>query len=249
MIATVCLRLAAGLVGSTLVLDPVPIPPRFFRVQHLVALALTAVAAFFLRDLIAGPGWAALGGAMALCFVGSIVWHVDRAPGGPVVNLLATGALLVCLVMLDLMTENPGLENMGLADDLASAAMMGLATTSMLMGHSYLIAPAMTMEPLLRLLAALGLALVVRIAMACFGLWQWTEAHAGNNLDTETVAWLVVRWLVGFVAPAVLGWLAWETARIRSTQSATGILYVVVILVLLGELTSLLLLEKTRLVL
>jgi hypothetical protein len=43
--------------------------------------------------------------------------------------------------------------------------------------------------------------------------------------------------------------MAWETARIRSTQSATGILYVVVILVFLGELTSLLLVEKTRLLL
>jgi len=39
--------------------------------------------------------------------------------------------------------------------------------------------------------------------------------------------------------------MALETARIRSTQSATGILYVVVILVFLGELTSQLLGEKT----
>ena len=32
--------------------------------------------------------------------------------------------------------------------------------------------------------------------------------------------------------------MAWRTARIRSTQSATGILYVVVIFCFLGELTS-----------
>jgi hypothetical protein len=38
--------------------------------------------------------------------------------------------------------------------------------------------------------------------------------------------------------------MAWECARIRSTQAATGILYVVVIVTFLGELTSLLLLEK-----
>jgi hypothetical protein len=43
--------------------------------------------------------------------------------------------------------------------------------------------------------------------------------------------------------------MAWETARIRSTQSATGILYVVVILSFLGELTSQLLREKTGFVL
>ena len=54
-----------------------------------------------------------------------------------------------------------------------------------------------------------------------------------------------VRWGLGFVGPLVLGWMAWETARIRSTQSATGILYVVVIFCFLGELTSQLLLSKT----
>ena len=45
-----------------------------------------------------------------------------------------------------------------------------------------------------------------------------------------------MRWLVGLAAPAVLCWMAWQTARIRSTQSATGILYVVVIFCFLGEL-------------
>jgi hypothetical protein len=36
--------------------------------------------------------------------------------------------------------------------------------------------------------------------------------------------------------------MAWESAKIRSTQSATGILYVVVIFCFLGELSSQLLL-------
>jgi hypothetical protein len=53
--------------------------------------------------------------------------------------------------------------------------------------------------------------------------------------------WLPVRWLVGFLAPLGLVWMAWQAARIRSTQSATGILYVVVIFCFLGELTGLLL--------
>jgi hypothetical protein len=61
--------------------------------------------------------------------------------------------------------------------------------------------------------------------------------------------WLGVRWLVGLVGPLALAWMAWETARIRSTQSATGILYVVVILVLIGELTSQLLLARTGFIL
>jgi hypothetical protein len=53
--------------------------------------------------------------------------------------------------------------------------------------------------------------------------------------------WLPVRWLLGFLGPLALTWMAWQTAKIRSTQSATGILYVVVIFCFLGELTSLIL--------
>jgi hypothetical protein len=57
--------------------------------------------------------------------------------------------------------------------------------------------------------------------------------------------WLPVRWALGFAGPLGLGWMAWQTAKIRSTQSATGILYVVVILGFLGELTSQLLVSTT----
>ena len=43
---------------------------------------------------------------------------------------------------------------------------------------------------------------------------------------------------MGFVATAIATYLTWKTAQIRSTQSATGILYITMIFVLFGELTS-----------
>ena len=51
MVATFCLRLACGLVLALMVLVPAQVPPRFFRVQYLTALGLSAVAGFFLREL------------------------------------------------------------------------------------------------------------------------------------------------------------------------------------------------------
>ncbi|HMC67137.1 MAG TPA: hypothetical protein VKI65_19535, partial [Gemmataceae bacterium] len=117
--------------------------------------------------------------------------------------------------------------------------------TAMLMGHSYLIAPAMSMTPLMRLLVLLFGATMLRMLLAGAGLWFWTREHSLANLQDETVLWLPVRWGVGFVGPLVLGGMAFQTAKIRSTQSATGILYVVVILCFLGELTSQLLLRST----
>src|SRR5438034_11228773 len=103
----------------------------------------------------------------------------------------------------------------------------------------------MSLALLMRLLAALAGSVMLRIGLACLGLWWWTSSQSTISLGTDATFWLPVRWILGLIAPLVLGWMAWETARIRSTQSATGILYVVVIVCFLGELMSLLLLEKT----
>ena len=50
---------------------------------------------------------------------------------------------------------------------------------------------------------------------------------------------MIMRWGMGFIGPVVAVILAWKTVQIRSTQSATGILYVAMTLVLFGELASL----------
>ena len=59
-----------------------------------------------------------------------------------------------------------------------------------------------------------------------------------------SVSWLlfvVLRWSFGLVGVLALVWMAWQTLKIPNTQSATGILYVAVIGVFVGELTGLLL--------
>jgi hypothetical protein len=50
---------------------------------------------------------------------------------------------------------------------------------------------------------------------------------------------LAMRWGMGVIGAGVSVFLARRTAAIRSTQSATGILYVTTIFVLFGELASL----------
>jgi len=130
-----------------------------------------------------------------------------------------------------------------------SSTLLGAAMSAMLMGHSYLIAPAMSLTPLLRLLAALAVATLLRMTVAGVGLWSWTAEHSLTNLSDVTVLWLPLRWGLGLFGPLVLAWMAWRAARIRSTQSATGIMYVAVIFCFLGELTGQLLLSSSGLLL
>lgn len=245
MLASFCLRLAWGLIVCTLCLPTPIVPPRFYRVQYLTSLGLLAVAAFFLRDVAGVWLWLSLAASMALCFLGSILWHVEGSPGARPLGWLTAISLSAGLLLGGQTLrgdQQPGWRG---ADDLGAGIVLGSATTAMLMGHSYLVAPAMSLVPLYRLLACLGLALLVRTALASCGLWLWTRSGHGANLEGDMLLWLPARWVLGLIGPFILGWMAWETTRLRSTQSATGILYVVTIVCFLGELTSQLLLERT----
>jgi hypothetical protein len=260
MLPTFCLRLALGMMAPLVVLPAAVVPPRFFRVQFLVTLALLVIAGLFRLHDAGVVFWFACCLAILTAISGSIVWHTEEAPAGRPLIFVAT--FFVALTIVAARTEgwNPQFGDIPIAfaprggrllliDDLAASTLLGSATSAMLMGHSYLIAPAMSLTPLMRLLACLAISLTLRIALACFGLWTWTHSEAAGTLEVETILWLSARWLLGLVIPIVLTWMAWETARIRSTQSATGILYVVTIVVFLGELLSLLLVEKTGFVL
>jgi hypothetical protein len=86
-----------------------------------------------------------------------------------------------------------------------------------------------------------------RAIVAAGGLAFCLFAADGHTLTTEVLLWLPVRWLVGIVGPLVFGWMAYSAAKIRSTQSATGILYVAVVCTILGELLSMLLTRQTGL--
>jgi hypothetical protein len=265
MLGIFCLRLACGMIGALALVSPRQVNPRFNRTHFLTVLGLTTAAAVLLWN-IAGPWrWGACAG-IVLAFAGSLVWSVDAAPGGKWLIGLTAVTLVVTLGLAGEagFQQSDGLDNVsnaaGSADELAassrltgvrvvdhlsSAAVLGTAMTAMLMGHSYLIAPTSSLTPLLRLLGALFAALGLRTVVAMAGVYCWTASHSLVNLEDETVLWLPVRWLVGLVAPLVLAWLALAAAKIRSTQSATGILYVVVIFCFLGELLSQLLLAST----
>lgn len=55
-------------------------------------------------------------------------------------------------------------------------------------------------------------------------------------LSTTAIGWL--RLLVGFAVPLVLGALSWKLVRDRSFQSATGMLYLIVVFTLAGEIMA-----------
>jgi hypothetical protein len=231
------LRLAAGMTACLLLLSPAQVNPRYYRVHFLTALGLAGLAAVFAGGAGGWPLWTLLAAGMAFALAGSVSWFLENAPGGRTLIVLTTLALagaLACLEAADPAAARAPV--MTALADFTSAAVLGAALTAMLMGHSYLIAPSMSLRPLLVLIAALAVAVATR--MAVDGVSFFTAGRPIGSLDNEVILLLLVRWAVGFAGVLGLTWMAWQTARIRSTQSATGILYVVVIFCFLGELTS-----------
>lgn len=261
MLAVFAARLAAGMLACLLVLPRHQVHPRFYRTHFLIALGLGCVAVAFGWGAATAWALALFGAGVALSFAGSVVWSLEGAPGGLALAVLTVGAFAGGLALVDgardesrdsiqdpvgwsyRRADAPRSPGAVVAANVTSAALLGTAISAMLMGHSYLIAPGMSLTPLLRLIGAIGVAVLLRAAVDGWGLWQWTAAHPSAKLGNDLLLWLPLRWLLGFVLPLALGWMAWQAARIRSTQSATGILYVVVIFCFLGELTGQLLRE------
>ncbi len=127
---------------------------------------------------------------------------------------------------------------------LLSMLLLGFTLNAMMLGHWYLIQPDLPIAELKRItLFMLGL-LAARLV---FSLFPLTSVVSGKTemeiysyfLSTTSGVFLLMRFTWGILAPIVFGYLIWNTVKISSTQSATGILYVAVLSVITGEILSL----------
>jgi hypothetical protein len=108
------------------------------------------------------------------------------------------------------------------------SAATGGVFAAMVLGHWYLVTPKLGEGPLV-LLARILLG-VVGLQLVLFVAWLATGAGTGTSPFAALVGpWALFVWLrllVGLVFPLVISWAALQTARSRSMESATGLLYI-----------------------
>jgi hypothetical protein len=119
-----------------------------------------------------------------------------------------------------------------IAGALASLALLGSVNLAMILGHWYLVVRGMPIEPLKRLTIAtlvtsIARVLLVAAALTATGVWSEIAIRQGIFF------WMRAGW--GLIGPLLLYPMVWGTVRIRSTMAATGILYVDVVAVIIGE--------------
>lgn len=239
MLADFGVRISFGLVLTLLVISRREVPPRFFRVQDLIALGILVLAALAQagRGGTSGPiGWVI---ASAGCvYIASVAWGLGLPPIAAIFEA-ATTLLAVGWMIQASRGPDAGDWAWAVADRASSGLLLGATLGSMLLGHHYLVAPAMSIAPLKRALDLIGVCLAVRVAMATAALVANHDAAPAAAAGAfPDLAYLVMRWGMGFIGAGISVFLARRTAAIRSTQSATGILYITTTFVLFGELAA-----------
>jgi hypothetical protein len=204
------------------------------------ASAGLALAAAVLSSSPAGARWSWLSlGALAL------VWYVSSKKPSPATRLAAVaasiGSVLAPIVAGALIASGPRwLQALGSS---SSALLLGAVTVTMVLGHWYLVDTTLEIAPLRdgALWLAVGLAARLAVVSAALLLGGWETLRVSRLADfvfSTNGLFFLFRGLMGLGAPILLAVFIWQTVKIRSTQSATGLLYVALILVLFGELTS-----------
>jgi hypothetical protein len=236
--------LAGGVLLAAAISNPKEVTINWLRLAGIIALALTALSLYFFYPLNkpakVNVPYAILTACIFIYLVGI---HFPKANSARPVAAVAFAAAAILAARHLLPAPNPHsyLTTAGIA------AMTGLSLMDMLLGHAYLTASKMTIRPFVRLHISLAFVIILR-AICAIALTMFLLSRDPIELFWDRYGILVItRWLVGLVVPAIFIYMAWDCIRRRSTQSATGILYVTGVLIFIGEIIALYLLRETNL--
>ena len=244
------LRLSFGMAAGMAIVPPRLVTSGYFRNHLYVTLGLSALAALLSRVAAPAAFWWAVATA-SLSYVGSVCWlYEKRRAGVGLLIAVAAVAVIGALAINGRSTDSAegvasvAASELSLTDGLrmlqpiTSGLLLGATMAAMLLGHWYLNAPGMELAPLRRLLIAMAVAVTLQAVLCGVGL-ALEASHAA--LSTQDWLFLLLRWSFGLIGVVILIVLTWKTLEIPNTQSATGILYVAVMGVFVGETMSLLL--------
>jgi len=230
-------RLAFGLAFSMALVSPRRVTSGYFRNHLYVLLGLNVLATLVaLSDRERFAIWPPLA-ASVVSYFGAVAWLYEKPRLG-VPALCGVAALDLCGAWL----SEPRASDASVAGmvleilaPISGGLLLGSTLAAMFLGHWYLNTPTMELAPLRRLLKLMAGSLALRVAAAAAGLVMIGLHGDMPSLNLPLVA---LRWLAGLIALAAVIWMTWATLKIPNTQSATGILYVGVIVTFLGELVA-----------
>ena len=217
--------------------------PGYLRFTTMCALAFGILAwisdgalptALANSPVVVDPAWDAPRRAALLLFTGLVAVGLVAGRAGPLVaRVVEAGALVAAVATLifgGLAWGDGSLGAVALLVQLAVvSAAIGGVFAAMILGHWYLVTPKLPEGPLILLARVLLAVVVVQVVL----FWAWIATGAGPAdvppFSSLTGPWALFVWLrliIGLIFPLVVCWASVQTARTRSMESATGLLYI-----------------------
>jgi hypothetical protein len=255
LIEVLCMVLTELSIGSLLMiclLPPREIRTNFFTFNTLLCAVMSALALVFSKALLLSD-WSDVR-FLGLTVIGATAaygaFRLEKPDLGRLLSLvsglsgLAFGLMPLAQHTLDvhrIETTTPALFEAGV---LSSTLLLGATNVGMILGHWYLLMRRLSFEHLLRfaqiILGAIGLRLAV-VVVTVVSLDKFDPALASTFIPSlwsphGNLFFFLMRLLWGLALPLVLGILVLRCAQGKANQAATGMLYVMEVSVLFGEL-------------
>ncbi len=229
------LESAAGTLFLLLFFPPARLGKGFFSLHGTIALAFIAIA---LSLQPAGLPMAV--GAAALTAAYALIARAGRAAAARPLLLVAALAAAWSAGQIAFLAPRPSGGGWTAASAALGGLFVGAVLLTMNLGHWYLVSRSLPFQLLARgatLFAGLAVLRAVLLAAAIVVNPRPEGLEALLSLDRDALFFLF-RVVWGIVGPLALSWFIWRTAEMKSNQAATGLLYVALVFVLIGELLA-----------
>jgi hypothetical protein len=244
----VFLNLFAMGTGATLIAVPYKqIGKYYFNFHATILLVLVAVAMLVgkpWQGVAQGPAYMRVVAGLSILFaILVLVQNVlvraakDELRSDALILPVSTGAVYVIMACFGWTAYGTGTAVLLTFHLLSSAMVLGTSMVAMSTGHWYLANAALSFDILIRLCRLFVLAIVAKAAIVL--LYAGLHLEQYWRLEDFYKIIMGTRFLAGIVLAVALALMSLACAKRHANQSATGILYVAVVFVLIGETMSL----------
>jgi hypothetical protein len=135
---------------------------------------------------------------------------------------------------------------------ITGALSLGAVATGMLLGHWYLIDLGLSIHPLVRLFRWFAFVTIAHVVVL-LATTLLLAVIPGPGADAVRLLWeqhaglFAARLILGPIAALGIGWMIHRTLAIPQTMAATGLFYIAILFVLVGEMLGRLVLFRTSL--
>ncbi|MEO8208722.1 MAG: hypothetical protein ABI598_06775 [Chloroflexota bacterium] len=155
---------------------------------------------------------------------------IARGHRSPIIGLAGLAAGILALAVAAIAWGGSAVGSVALFVQFSLiAAATGGVLAAMILGHWYLVTPKLPEAPLVLFSRILTAVMLAQLGLFLVAVGAGAGPSGSGGFAALSGPWALFVWLrlvVGIIFPLIVSWAAIQTARTRSMESATGLLYI-----------------------